>query len=136
MVYIDLDNFKTVNDTLGHSTGDQVLKSVVHFFRKHLRETDVTARLGGDEFALLLPETGIEESKVVLGKLHDNFQVEMNRNNWPITLSMGSVTCEKMPSSIDTLLNFADELMYSVKHKSKNSIKYSVYPEGKCNKEI
>ena len=57
IVYIDLDNFKIVNDDFGHSTGDQVLRFVVNQVRKHLRKTDVVARLGGDEFALLLPET-------------------------------------------------------------------------------
>ena len=56
LAYIDLDNFKSVNDQFGHSMGDQVLRTVVTTARKHLRVTDVVARLGGDEFALLLPD--------------------------------------------------------------------------------
>ena len=65
IVYIDLDNFKTVNDQFGHLIGDQVLRTVVSHAKKHLRKTDVIARLGGDEFALLLPETSQESARFV-----------------------------------------------------------------------
>ena len=67
VVYIDLDGFKRVNDTLGHSTGDEVLKIVASTMRSTFREVDSVARLHGDEFALLLPDTG--DARVVLEKL-------------------------------------------------------------------
>ena len=60
MAYLDIDNFKTINDTLGHSTGDKLLRAVAQNIRMTLRKTDLVTRIGGDEFALLLPETDQE----------------------------------------------------------------------------
>jgi len=60
MAYVDLDNFKAVNDTMGHAEGDRVLQQVARKLRTNVRKTDVEARLGGDEFCALLPETGEE----------------------------------------------------------------------------
>ena len=127
IAYIDLDNFKTVNDELGHATGDQVLSFVVNQVRKHLRKTDVVARLGGDEFALLLPETKQESAQVVLSKLQRDILAGMQQNNWPVTLSIGVLTCIDAPHSTDETIRIVDDLMYSVKRGSKNGIKYATY---------
>jgi diguanylate cyclase (GGDEF)-like protein len=127
LAYIDLDNFKTVNDQFGHPTGDQVLRIVASSARKYLRKTDVIARLGGDEFALLLPETNEESARVALSKIQDGLLEEMRLGNWPITFSIGVLTCIAAPHTTEELVRMADELMYSVKHDSKNSIKYSTY---------
>ena len=129
LVYIDLDNFKTVNDQLGHAAGDQVLRTVVKHVNIHLRETDVIARLGGDEFALLLPETSQEAARVALGKLHDGLLKEMQQNSWPITFSIGALTCLEEPPSADELVRMTDNLMYMVKHHEKNGLKFATYPE-------
>ena len=102
-VYIDLDNFKSVNDQLGHSVGDQVLRKVVSSAGKHLRKTDVIARLSGDEFALLLPETQQESARVVLSKIQGRLLEEMRQHNWPITFSIGVLTCSRAPSSSDRI---------------------------------
>jgi diguanylate cyclase (GGDEF)-like protein len=128
IVYLDLDNFKTVNDKFGHITGDQVLRAVANQARTHLRKTDVVARLGGDEFALLLPETNQESAQVVISKIQGGLLVEMQQSNWPVTFSIGVLTCTDAPPSPDELIRLADELMYSVKHGSKNAIKFSNYP--------
>jgi diguanylate cyclase (GGDEF)-like protein len=127
LAYIDLDNFKTVNDQFGHPKGDQVLRIVASSARKYLRKTDVIARLGGDEFALLLPETNEESARVALSKIQDGLLEEMRLGNWPITFSIGVLTCSAAPHTTEELVRMADELMYSVKHDSKNSIKYSTY---------
>ena len=127
LAYIDLDNFKTVNDQLGHVTGDQVLRAVVSSVKKNIRRTDIVARLGGDEFALLLPETNQESARVVLSKVQDGLLEEMRINNWPVTVSIGVLTCRVAPPSTDALVSMADELMYSVKHDGKNGIKYATY---------
>jgi diguanylate cyclase (GGDEF)-like protein len=127
LAYIDLDNFKTVNDQFGHPTGDQVLRIVASSARKYLRKTDVIARLGGDEFALLLPETSEESARVALSKIQSELLEEMRIGNWPITFSIGVLTCNVAPHTTEELVRMADELMYSVKHESKNSIKYSTY---------
>ena len=125
IAYIDIDNFKTVNDEIGHTAGDQVLRAVVNQARTHMRKTDVVARLGGDEFALLLPETSPETAQVVLSKIRSGMLVGMQQNNWPVTFSIGVLTCIDAPPAPDELLRLVDELMYSVKRGSKNAIKYS-----------
>lgn len=123
----DLDNFKVVNDRFGHSVGDQVLRSVVISTRKFLRKTDIIARLGGDEFALLLPETSQESARVVLAKIQGDLLEEMRQSNWPITFSIGVLTCSAAPQTTDEVVRITDELMYAVKRNGKNAIKYSTY---------
>jgi diguanylate cyclase (GGDEF)-like protein len=127
LAYIDLDNFKTVNDRFGHPAGDQILRIVVNSTKKHLRKTDVIARLGGDEFALLLPETNEESARVALSKIQDILLQEMQQSNWLITFSIGALISITPPSSTDELVRMADDLMYLVKHSGKNAIKYSIY---------
>ena len=127
LVYIDLDNFKTVNDHFGHSKGDDALCTVVSYAKQYLRKIDVIARLGGDEFALLLPETSQEYASIAIIKLQDALLEEMQRNNWPITFSIGVMTCNAAPPNTDVLIKLADDLMYSVKNNSKNAIKYATY---------
>ena len=127
IVYIDLDNFKTVNDQFGHIIGDEVLQTLVRYITTHVRKTDAAARLGGDEFALLLPETTQESARVALTKLRDGLLEEMQQNKWPITFSIGVLTCTAPPVKADELVRMADELMYSVKSGGKNAIVYSIY---------
>ena len=127
LAYIDLDNFKSVNDRFGHTVGDKVLCSVVISVRNHLRKTDVVARLGGDEFALLLPETNQESAHVALSKIQTYLLEEMQRSNLQVTFSIGVLTSICAPLTTDELVRMADELMYSVKCDGKNAIKYSVY---------
>lgn len=127
LAQFDLDNFKCVNDQFGHPTGDHVLSRVVSIARKHLRKIDMVARLGGDEFALLLPETDQESARVVLSKIQDHLLADMRENDWPITFSMGVLTCVNLPPTTDELVRMTDELMYSVKHDGKHAIKYSTY---------
>ncbi len=127
VAYIDIDNFKAVNDQFGHTTGDQVLQAVVHQARKHLRKTDVVARLGGDEFALLLPETNQESAQIALSKIQSGILEGMHQSNWPITFSIGVLTCLNAPQTTDQIFRMADALMYSVKRDGKNAVKYSIY---------
>jgi diguanylate cyclase (GGDEF)-like protein len=128
IAYIDIDNFKAVNDHFGHITGDQALRAVAEQARKHLRKTDVIARLGGDEFAVLLPETGQESAQAALSKIQSDISEGMRQSNWSITLSIGALTCIiNAPHTTDEIIRLADDLMYSVKRDSKNAIKYVVY---------
>lgn len=127
LAYIDLDNFKSVNDQFGHSTGDRVLRSVVNQAQQSLRKIDTIARLGGDEFAVLLPETNQESAGVALSKLRRSLLEEMRQNDWPITFSIGVLTCDLDAPNNDDLVQMADDLMYSVKRGSKDAIRYSHY---------
>ncbi len=127
IAYIDLDNIKTVNDEFGHATGDEVLCFVVNQIKNSLRKVDVVARLGGDEFALLMPETTQKSAQVVLSKLQHNILAGMQKNNWPVTLSIGVLTCIDTPPTANEAIKKVDDLMYSVKKSSKNNIKYATY---------
>ena len=127
IAYIDLDNFKSVNDQFGHSAGDQALCAVVNSVQRILRKTDTIARLGGDEFALLLPETDVDFAQAVITKIQKALIEEMQQKNWPITFSMGVLTCRAAPSTSDELVKLADELMYSVKNNGKHAVKYFTY---------
>jgi diguanylate cyclase (GGDEF)-like protein len=125
IAYLDLDDFKLVNDRLGHSVGNQVLRAVVHAARRNLRASDSVARLGGDEFALLLPETGEEAARGVVPKVQRSVLDHMVRHAWPVTLSIGVLTCEHPPASVDELLRQVDTLMYEVKNGGKNGVRYA-----------
>lgn len=124
IVYMDIDNFKLVNDLFGHNIGDDVLRSIASELKSQLRNTDIIARVGGDEFALLLPSTRQPEAEVVLSKVRPNLLEAMKRRNWPVTFSMGAVTCMAPPYSAEQLISMADELMYEVKNSTKNNVRF------------
>jgi diguanylate cyclase (GGDEF)-like protein len=125
--YVDLDNFKTVNDLFGHGTGDRLLKKVTTTITENLRKTDVIARLGGDEFGLLLPETGADAGRTAISKIRHALLEEMEKHNWPVSFSIGVVTYTVPPAAVDGMVKKADDLMYSVKKGGKNGVAYSVY---------
>lgn len=127
IAYIDVDNFKTVNDKFGHAEGDLVLQTVVNFLKKKLRNSDVVARLGGDEFALLFPETNQESAQTIFNNIHCSLLDEMQKYKWDVTFSIGVLTCEIAPKTTKELIKMADDLMYLAKSDGKNTVKYSVY---------
>lgn len=127
IVYFDLDNFKRVNDHSGHSVGDKVLYAVVNRAKGQLRRIDVVARLGGDEFAFLLPETDQSEARTIISKVQIELLEDMRQNSWPITFSVGVLTCFKTRKAPDELIKQADMLMYSVKNSGKNAISCAIY---------
>jgi diguanylate cyclase (GGDEF)-like protein len=129
VVYIDLDDFKTVNDQLGHAAGDRVLRCIVDYAHGHLRALDVFARLGGDEFAALLPETDATAARVVVAKLRDGLLDECCKTKVPVTVSMGALTCNAAPATTDEMVRLADDLMYAVKRAGKNGVSYAAYGE-------
>ena len=130
LAYFDVDNFKTVNDTRGHRTGDELLKACVATMQANVRNIDIVARLGGDEFAILLPETDRSGTEVVLTRVRQALDEMATANAWPISFSIGSLTYEALPESLDQLIQGADRLMYDVKHNGKNSIRYAVMSEA------
>ena len=127
LVYVDVDNFKLVNDLFGHKIGDDVLRCIADELKAQLRVTDTIARLGGDEFVMLLPSTRQAEARAVVSKVYANLIEKMTQRNWPVTFSMGAVTCEFSPYSAEQLVNMADELMYEVKNSTKNDIRFRTW---------
>lgn len=126
LVYIDLDNFKTINDQYGHETGDLVLTRVARGLTRNLRTLDSVARLGGDEFAILLPQTNDLAIKVILPRLRWHLLAEMEQYGWNVTFSIGALTCRQTFIRMDELIQHADQLMYEVKHTSKDGIAFRV----------
>lgn len=129
LAYIDLDNFKTVNDHFGHTTGDTLLQLVAKIIQDNLRAVDIVARLGGDEFAILLPETEHEPGQVVIRRIQKNLLDIMQKNGWPVTFSIGMVTFISPLSTVDEMIKMADDLMYSVKSSGKNELKHEVFDQ-------
>jgi len=123
--YIDIDNFKLINDTFGHGEGDNLLRLIAESIRNNMRRTDVVGRLGGDEFALLMPETGADAALNVVDKVRALQDIAQNRG-LTITLSIGMVVYLSPPENVEEMIKRADALMYSVKTSGKNSIKYEV----------
>jgi len=126
IAYIDLDNFKTINDSLGHQTGDRVLTTVVDTIKANMRTTDVLSRFGGDEFVILLPESGAEAATAFLDKMFQLLRQVMSHNSWSVDFSIGSVTYNRAPATIDEVVHQADELMYQVKRSGKGRILHIV----------
>ena len=125
LAYIDLDNFKSVNDKLGHGAGDELLRVVGQMLRTSSRATDTVARLGGDEFAVLLPETDLDGAKLFLEKLRGRLLKAMSSNHWPVTFSIGSITFSRSVS-VEEMIQRADELMYEVKQGKKDAIQFDL----------
>ena len=134
LVYVDVDNFKIVNDLFGHRIGDEVLRCIASELKSQLRITDTVARLGGDEFVMLLPSTRQQEARVVVSKVYTNLSEKMRQRNWPVTFSMGAVTCEFSPYSAEQLVNMADELMYEVKNSTKNDVRFRTWVGNKSTR--
>jgi diguanylate cyclase (GGDEF)-like protein len=128
LAYIDLDNFKGVNDTYGHATGDKVLQTVVSTVNTNIRVTDILARLGGDEFALLLPEADVQAARTVVDKIRSGIAREMASQKWPVTLSVGLHTSLDAHLGPDELIRKADDLMYEAKVKGKDTTRFSSIP--------
>lgn len=124
LAFFDVDDFKGINDTLGHQAGNNLLVRIVETVWRDLRASDTIARIGGDEFALLFLETDREQARIVANKMRGKLQQEMDSQGWKVTFSFGVLTCAAAPASLDEVIKAADDLMYEVKRNGKNSIKY------------
>jgi diguanylate cyclase (GGDEF)-like protein len=129
VLYLDIDDFKRINDHFGHHIGDTLLRAVAEAIKKNIRAVDVVARFGGDEFGILLAGTGAESAALVARKLKQKLQALIQDKGWPVTLSVGAVTFEILPGSVDEMINAADRQMYRAKKKGKNRIQYKIINE-------
>lgn len=129
VVFLDLDRFKDVNDTLGHAVGDQLLIKVASTIRQTLRRGEIFSRLGGDEFLIILPECDADASAMIVERLVNEFQqpLQIDKHELRITSSIGIAIYPENGTDLETLLKHADTAMYAAKNLGRNS--YAFYEE-------
>ena len=130
VAYLDLDNFKAVNDSLGHAEGDRLLNAIVAVANNRLRKTDLIARIGGDEFAVLLPETDATTMRSPIRDLLSGMKQTMEKHSWPVTISCGVIAFRTPPASAEDAISTVDKLMYEVKASGKNGVREAVFERG------
>ena len=132
LLFIDLDGFKTVNDTHGHLYGSRALVEAAAVIRNSARETDVVARFGGDEFALVLPDTGGEGAFAVGERIRERLAayrfLAADHLDIHLTASVGVATLPDVAASSEELMQAADKAMYAVKESGKNGIQAAIAP--------
>jgi len=126
LAYLDIDNFKQVNDQQGHNRGDQLLKGVAQKLGKGIRNTDIVARIGGDEFIVMMPHTNRDQAEQVLPRVHRDLLSFIEKYNFPVGFSIGVITFENPSTSVDDMVSVADSVMYQAKQNGKNRIVYQV----------
>ena len=127
MAYLDIDNFKDINDRFGHTTGDNVLQGIANTIKMNIRKVDTAARLGGDEFVILFPETMEAAALKAIKKIKNAIFQHKYLKKFSITVSIGILTCKACPPDVDSTITLADSLMYSAKKHGKNEIAQSIY---------
>lgn len=126
IAYVDLDNFKRVNDKLGHEVGDEVLRSVAKTLQEGTRVNDLVARVGGDEIVVLLPQAGPEQGLNALRALRASLTSLFATHGWGVSSSVGAMTFWNIPEDVSQLVGGADALMYGVKRHGRDGLEHRV----------
>ena len=125
LLYMDLDQFKIVNDTCGHSAGDDLLKLLANTYAEHVRERDTLARIGGDEFALIVEHCDVDEALAVAQKILDatrNFRYACKGRLFQLGVSIGLTPIDRGIASVEETLRRADHACYIAKERGRNRI--------------
>ncbi|HSY51319.1 MAG TPA: GGDEF domain-containing protein [Thermoanaerobaculia bacterium] len=129
LIMLDIDHFKRVNDSFGHSAGDRVLQSVGQVLRDSCRLYDVAGRYGGEEFCIVLPETKVSNTTVVAERIRERLaasRFEVGADSVVVTASIGIAGIDSAESegslSPSTLIDRADQALYSAKHHGRNRV--------------
>lgn len=137
LMIMDMDHFKSVNDTYGHDVGDRVLKQLAQLIIRTSRSTDLAARFGGEEFVILMPETDESAALGAANRMREivektPFIIDDNGTTLSKTISIGVANCHPDGDSHEGLLKRADEALYSAKHGGRNQVKVAaqVVPKG------
>ena len=135
VIFLDLDGFKTINDTLGHAAGDELIRGVGKRLKNSVRESDMVARLGGDEFVVLLNEVSARDVDRVADKLLNALSspVQLGEEYRTLSASIGVALYPGAGEDPDTILDHADTAMYRAKQAGKN--RYYLYPPGSNDAE-
>ncbi|SFV64561.1 diguanylate cyclase/phosphodiesterase (GGDEF & EAL domains) with PAS/PAC sensor(s) [hydrothermal vent metagenome] len=127
LLFIDIDNFKYINDTFGHAVGDAVLIKVSERFSQVLRKEDTLSRIGGDEFTIILENiNGTENIRILVNKILKSLHqpITLNHHDFHITCSIGIARYPEECMDFDTLVRYADMAMYKAKKQGKNNIQF------------
>ncbi|MCB1971108.1 MAG: diguanylate cyclase [Geminicoccaceae bacterium] len=125
VLIIDVDHFKSINDTYGHDGGDKVLVTLARRWTEFLRQYDVLGRYGGEEFAIFLPDTGIENACVLASRILSIAAAEpvlFGSQRIPVTVSIGVAECGERAFSLDQALSCADKALYEAKEGGRNQV--------------
>ena len=120
LLMLDLDDFKRLNDTLGHRRGDSVLEHVGQIIKSEVRDVDIACRYGGEELAVILPQTDLQEALLIGERIRS--RVEQDLQDPGVTLSAGVASCPEHASSVEALIEAADQALYQAKHAGKNCV--------------
>jgi diguanylate cyclase (GGDEF)-like protein len=127
-VMLDVDDFKRINDTYGHLSGDMILKHLAGFLVKNLRASDVIGRYGGEEFLIIMPETSKDNAFLVVDRLRSSIAAEemqvLHGERVRITVSVGGAVFPEDGTSSEDLLVRADERLYKAKREGKNRVAF------------
>jgi diguanylate cyclase (GGDEF)-like protein len=124
LIMLDVDNFKSYNDTYGHPAGDEVLSSLGRLLRQGVREHDLVARYGGEEFVVLLPATDVAGSRVISARIH----LLIASADWPlraITASLGIATTRPGVDTPNLLVDLADRALYESKARGRDTVTHA-----------
>lgn len=121
MMMIDIDDFKSVNDSLGHNTGDELLKNIAKMLKTLLRDTDIICRWGGEEFLILLPKTNLDKTKELANRVRSDISKHSLIPNINTTISIG-VAVHVNQEPLSGLIQRADEALYLAKDQGKNRV--------------
>ena len=125
--YLDVDDFKLINEQMGYTVGDQVIREIAKNIQSHMRRSDLVARVGGDEFVLLLSAAGQEAAREAINRIQQQLKNAMETKGWPLTFSIGVLACTDHPKTVDEILQLTAELRDFVKNNGKNGICFSEY---------
>ena len=123
MLMLDIDHFKSINDTFGHPSGDQAIVAVAHIFKTNQRASDIVGRLGGEEFGILLPETDASQAMIAAERIRKQVAGRPLMTHHPeriVTISIGIVAATVSMSGIEALMEAADKALYEAKTGGRN----------------
>ena len=129
LALIDIDDFKLVNDTYGHPTGDEVLKYLAELFSKSLRKADIVGRIGGEEFSITFPNTSLDDAKIIMERLCFEFSeylFSFKEKEFKVTMSIGLCSIDNKNRNIDRLYSLSDKALYNAKSNGKNRVEWCV----------
>jgi two-component system, cell cycle response regulator len=121
IIWIDIDKFKTINDTFGHQTGDEIIKNISRSVEKSVRHDDFCIRFGGDEFIILLPNTKSSEAQIVSERIRNEVKNTKNQENITATASIGITETKVSENQVDVIAR-ADKALYKAKENGRDQV--------------